>query len=205
LKSKQQKQSSFFYYCSSFFNFFFLNSEFKKNERDDLLWLHSAIQSAKIAEEEKCDEQKVLQINVKKLFSNLTEKKEKKETNKKVDKEKAKMEKIMKESGIVGLNQKEQQELVANNRTSGSNSNNNSSGNIPSVSSVDKEPLFFLRFVIGGSVKRNSNFFLASEPAAKEDVVNLPWMEGQIEVEQLCCVVFEMFVFMMMMMMMLMC
>lgn len=124
---------------------------------------------------------KMVQVHVKKLFSSTAlksgdDKKEKKEKkSKKVDKEKAKMEKLMKESGIADLNQKEQQELVVASRGSGSAPSSN-------VSAVDKEPLFFLRFVLADGTRRNSVFFLASEPGSKEDVVTFPAVPGQIEV-----------------------
>jgi hypothetical protein len=126
---------------------------------------------------------KMVQVHVKKLFSTTAlksgdEKKEKKEKkSKKVDKEKAKMEKLMKESGIADLNQKEQQELV---RGSAASTNAQQSN----VASVDKEPLFFVRFVLADGTRRNSVFFLASEPGSKEDVLTFPAVPGQIEVSK---------------------
>ncbi len=81
---------------------------------------------------------------------------------------------------MADLNRKEQQELVAAAGSSGANNNNAS--NTSNVASKDKEPLFFLRFVLADGTRRNSNFFLASEAVSKEDIVTFPAIPGQIEV-----------------------
>ncbi len=128
----------------------------------------------------------VLEVQVKKVFSAVAlkgEEKKKEKKSKKVDKEKAKMEKLMKESGME-VNQKAQQELLAAaTPTLGPRRGSGSS----SITAVDTEPVLFVRFVQANGTKRNSNFVLASDPAAKEDTVRLPLQEGAIEVYLMGC------------------